>query len=128
MFWRLSFLFSWAALRPAASATSTPSPAESFRAFDALQTHRVETADRVRWSPDCPSAVRAGLLGGIGEAERIHNPEAVTLHLDTEEEDHLRNKDHQCHLLDHHLMVMVAAAAVAELASSRFRSGRELPG
>jgi hypothetical protein len=54
-------------------------------------------------------------LSGIGEAERIHNPEAVTLHLDTEEEDHLRNGDHQCHPLDHHLtvMVMVAAAAVA---------------
>jgi hypothetical protein len=49
----------------------------------------------------------------IGEAARIHNPEAVTLHLDTEEEDHLRNKDHRCHLLDHRLTVMVAAAAVA---------------
>jgi hypothetical protein len=52
-------------------------------------------------------------LLGIGGAERIRNPEAVTLHLDTEEEDHLRNRDHRCHLLDHHLTVMVAAAAVA---------------
>jgi uncharacterized protein (DUF1778 family) len=52
-------------------------------------------------------------LLGIGEAECIHNPEAVTLRLDTEEEDHLRNRDHRCHPLDHHLTVMVAAAAVA---------------
>jgi hypothetical protein len=55
----------------------------------------------------------ATFLSEIGEAEHIHNPEVVTLHLDTEEEDHLRNRDHRCHLLGHHLMVMEAAAAVA---------------
>jgi hypothetical protein len=44
------------------------------------------------------------LLLGIGEAERIHSPAAVTSRSDTAEEDHLHNKDHP---------VMVAAAAVA---------------